>query len=202
MRLGVDIVTEADHFVHVSGHPAQDELVRMYQMIRPKIAIPVHGEARHLAAHAELALRCQVPAALVIENGDLVRLDQSGGDIVDEVPVGRIASDGKSLIPIGGEVMRQRRRTASEGSVVATLVLDRRGWPAAPPQVTLIGLAENGAEPAAALRDALADALEGLPAPLRHDDNAVRDTARRVLRQGVRARFGKRPLIEIQLVRL
>src|SRR5439155_1474086 len=83
---------------------------------------------------------------------------------------------GKNLIPLGGEVMRQRRRTASEGSLVATLVLDRRGWPAAPPQVTLIGLAESTAEPAAALRDALADALEGLPAPLRHDDNAVRDT--------------------------
>src|SRR5713101_2376250 len=76
VRLGIDIVTEADHFVHVSGHPAQDELVRMYQMIRPKIAIPVHGEARHLAAHADLALRCQVPEALVIANGDLVRLDR------------------------------------------------------------------------------------------------------------------------------
>jgi ribonuclease J len=202
VRLGVEIVTESDHFVHVSGHPAQDELVRMYQMIRPRIAIPVHGEARHLAAHADLALRCQVPEALVIANGDLVCLDKNGGAVVDEIPVGRLASDGKSLLPVGGAVMQQRRRTASEGSVVATIVLDRRGWPAAPPQLTLIGLAESNTEPAAALSDALADALEGLPAPLRHDDNAVRDTARRVLRRAVGERFGKRPLIEIQLVRL
>ncbi len=89
-RLGVEIVTEHDHFVHVSGHPARDELVRMYQMVRPQVAIPVHGEARHLIAHAELAGECQVPQALVIENGDLVRLGSSGAAIVDEVPVGRL----------------------------------------------------------------------------------------------------------------
>ncbi len=202
VRLGIDIVTEVDHFVHVSGHPAQDELVHMYQMIRPRIAIPVHGEARHLAAHADLALRCQVPEALVIENGDLVRLDLGGGAVVDAVPVGRIASDGKNLIPIGGAVLQQRRRVGSDGSVVATLVVDRRGWLAAPPQVSLIGLAEANAEPVAALCDALADAMEGLPAPLRLDDNALREAARRVLRRGLNERFGKRPLIEVQLVRL
>src|SRR4029077_16701294 len=94
VRLGIEIVTESDHFVHVSGHPAQDELVRMYQMVRPRIAIPVHGEARHLAAPADRARQCQVYEALEIENGDLIRLDRAGGAIVDEVPTGRIASDG------------------------------------------------------------------------------------------------------------
>jgi ribonuclease J len=202
VRLGVEVVTEADHFVHVSGHPAQDELVRMYQMVRPQIAIPVHGEARHMAANAEIALQCQVAQALVIENGDMVRLDRAGAAIADEVPTGRIASDGKSLLPLGGAVLTQRRRLGSDGSVVATLVVDHRGWLAAPPQISLVGLAEAIAEPAAALRDALADAMEGLPAPLRHDDNAVRDIARRVLRRGLGERFGKRPLIEVQLVRL
>jgi ribonuclease J len=201
VRLGVEVVTEADHFVHVSGHPARDELVRMYQMIRPEIAIPVHGEARHLAAHAELARACQVPVALVIENGDMIRLDAGGAAIVDAVPVGRIAQDGKTLLPLGGAALQQRRRAASDGSVVATLVVDRRGWLAAPPQLSLLGLAESAA-PATILRDALADAMEGLPAPLRHDDNALRDLARRVLRRALNERFGKRPLIDIQLVRL
>ncbi len=79
----------------------------MYQMVRPRIAIPVHGEARHLLSHAELARRCQVPETLVIENGDVVRLDRSGGTVVDEFPVGRIGSDGKSLLPIA------RRRAAA-----------------------------------------------------------------------------------------
>src|SRR5262249_29178225 len=75
LRLGIEVVTDEDHFVHVSGHPNRDELVRMYQMIRPQVAIPVHGEARHLVAHADLARNCQVPDALVIENGAMVRLD-------------------------------------------------------------------------------------------------------------------------------
>ena len=202
VRLGVEVVTDADHFVHVSGHPARDELVRMYQMIRPQIAIPVHGEARHLAAHAELARTCQVHDALVIENGDMIRLDRVGAAIVDEVPVGRIAQDGKSLVPLTGDVLRQRRRAGRDGSIVASLVVDRRGWLAAPPQITLIGLAETTDAPVTVLRDALSDAMEGLPAPMRHDDDAVRDMARRVLRRAVNERFGKRPLIEIQLVRL
>ena len=75
VRLGIEIVTEEDHFVHVSGHPARDELVRMYQMVRPRVAIPVHGEARHLIAHADLARECQVHQPLIVQNGDMVRLD-------------------------------------------------------------------------------------------------------------------------------
>jgi ribonuclease J len=203
IRLGIDIVTDdEDNFVHVSGHPYQDELVRMYQMVRPQVAIPVHGEARHLLAHADLARQCQVPDALVIENGALVRLDRTGATVVDEFAVGRIGSDGKSLLPIGGVVLQQRRRVGNDGSVVATLVVDRQGRLAAPPQISLIGLAEANAEPAAALCGALADAMKAVPAPLRHDDNALREAARRVLRRGINERFGKRSLIEVQLVRL
>jgi len=202
IRLGVEVITEEDHFVHVSGHPARDELVRMYQMIRPRIAVPVHGEARHLSAHADLAAECQVPESLIIENGDLIRLDPRGAAVVDEVPTGRIASDGKSLVPIRGNVLQQRRRISNDGSVVATLVVDRRGFLMAPPQVTMLGLAEAPAEPMTAMRDGLSEAMEAVPNPVRQDDNALRDLARRVLRRVCNERFGKRPLIEIQLVRL
>src|SRR5690606_27534913 len=90
-QLGVEIITDSDTFVHVSGHPARDELVRMYQLVRPKITLPVHGEARHLLAHAKLAEECQVPYPLVIENGDLVRLGPNGAEIIDDVPTGRLA---------------------------------------------------------------------------------------------------------------
>jgi ribonuclease J len=202
LRLGIEVVTTDDHFVHVSGHPARDELVRMYQMVRPRIAIPVHGEARHLLGHAELARRCQVPDTLVIENGAMVRLDQAGGTIVDDIPVGRIGSDGKSLLPLRGAVLQQRRRIGNDGSIVASLVVDRRGSLAARPQVSLVGLAEVNTEPVAAMCDALSDAVEGMPAPARRDDEAVRDVARRVVRRVANERFGKRPLIDIQLVRL
>ena len=204
VRLGVEIVTEEDHFVHVSGHPARDELVRMYQMVRPQIAVPVHGEARHLIAHAELAGECQVPQPLVIQNGDMVRLAASGASIVDEVPVGRLASDGKGLLPLDGTALKDRRRVTFNGSAVATLVLDRHGQPLVPPTISMIGMVEPAAAEAAApaLRSAVERALDELPGNLRRDDEAVRDAARRALRRILNERFGKRPLVEIHLVRI
>jgi ribonuclease J len=204
VRLGVEIVTEEDHFVHVSGHPARDELVRMYQMVRPRIAVPVHGEARHLIAHAELAGECQVQQPLVIQNGDVVRLAPTGASVVDEVPVGKLASDGKGLLPLDGTALKDRRRITLNGTVVATLAFNRRGEPLAPPTISMIGVVEPAAADAAApaLRIALERALDELPGGLRRDDEAVRDAARRALRRVLNERFGKRPLVEIHLVRI
>jgi len=204
VRLGVEIVTEEDHFVHVSGHPARDELVRMYQMVRPRVAIPVHGEARHLIAHAHLAEECQVQQPLIIQNGDMVRLTPSGAAIVDEVPVGRLASDGKGLLPLGGAALKDRRRVIFNGSAVATLVLDRQGRLAAPPTISLIGLVEETAASAALpfLCDAAKRTVDELPAGMRRDDDTVRDAVRRTLRRAINDRFGKRPLIELHVVRI
>jgi len=204
VRLGVEIVTEEDHFVHVSGHPARDELVRMYQMVRPQIAIPVHGEARHLIAHAELAGKCQVAQPLVIQNGDMVRLAGNRAAVVDEVPVGRLASDGKGLLPLDGTTLKERRRVTFNGTAVATLVLDRQGRAMAPPTISLIGVVEPAVADTAmpALRNALERAVDELPAGPRRDDEAVRDAVRRTLRRVLNERFGKRPLVEIHLVRI
>src|SRR4051812_30275234 len=165
----------------------------MYQMVRPRVAIPVHGEARHLLGHAELARQCQVQTALVIENGDMVRLDPTGGAVVDEITVGRIGSDGKSLLPLRGTVLRERQRAGNNGAIVASIVLDGRGRSVASPQITLIGLAEANAAPAARMRDAVEDALDGMPGGARRDDDAVRDVVRRVLRRCSNELFGKRP---------
>jgi ribonuclease J len=203
-RLGIEIVTELDHFVHVSGHPARDELVRMYQMIRPQIAIPVHGEARHLIAHAHLAGECQVPQPLIVENGDMVRLVAAGATIVDEVPVGRLASDGKTLLPLDGAALKDRRRIVFNGSAVATLVVDRQGRLAAPPAITVMGLVEPEAVEAVlpSLRTAIERAFDELPSGARNNDDAITEAARRSLRRVLNERFGKRPLVEIQVMRI
>jgi len=204
VRLGVEIVTEEDHFVHVSGHPARDELVRMYQMVRPRVAIPVHGEARHLIAHAQLAGECQVQQPLVIQNGDVVRLAAAGASVVDEVAIGRLASDGRGLLPLNGTALKDRRRVTFNGTAVATLVLDRYGALAAPVTMSVIGVVERGAADAAApaLRSAVERAVDELPTGSRRDDEAVRDAVQRALRRTLNERFGKRPLVEIHLVRI
>src|SRR5665213_2329029 len=94
--LGIEVITEQDHFVHVSGHPCRDELAEMYRWTRPQIAVPVHGELRHMSEHARLARSLQVPQAVVIENGHMLRLAPGRAEIVDEVPSGRIFLDGTS----------------------------------------------------------------------------------------------------------
>jgi ribonuclease J len=111
---GVDVITADDAPVHVSGHPARDELAQMYQWARPRIAIPVHGEMRHLREHVKLAMALQVPEALAPRNGDLIRLAPGSPAVVDEVPAGRLYVDGSTLIESEDEALRERRRL-SEG---------------------------------------------------------------------------------------
>ncbi|HEY7688867.1 MAG TPA: ribonuclease J [Dongiaceae bacterium] len=203
-RLGVEIVTEKDHFVHVSGHPARDELISMYQWVRPRIAIPVHGEARHLAAHAKLAEECQVGQGLAIGNGSLVRLDANGAEIVEHVHAGRIGLDGKAFLPLDSEVMRVRHRTIWNGSAVVSLAINRRGDLLGDPQVTVHGLLneKEHAGEIAGLREAVRAAVQGVPLAERGDDQALKEAARIALRRAVHASHGKKPVTDVHLVRV
>jgi ribonuclease J len=203
VKAGIVIVTEHDHLVHVSGHPAQDELVQMYQMVRPRIAVPVHGEARHLIAHAQLARDCQVPETVIAENGAMVRLAPGPATVIDTVSVGRLVADGNQLRALGSAALKSRQRMGFNGTAVATVVLDKSGRLLARPQVTLQGLAEEAdAATLGALGDRLGQAIADLPAPRRRDDEAVRETARLAMRRSLKASYGKRPVTDIHIVRL
>ncbi len=201
---GVDIITARDESVHVSGHPARDELIQMYQWVRPKIAVPVHGEARHLIAHAELARECQVPEPVGARNGYAVRLAPGRATVVDEVPHGRLAVDGTRLIPMESAALRDRRRLAWNGSAVVTVVVDGEGRVKGTPQVAIAGVFDRDVEPEIAheVEDAVTAAVEDLPKPRRRDDGEVREAARLAVRRSVRALCGKRPQIDVHLVRV
>ena len=144
---GVEVITESDHFVHVSGHPARDELVDMYQWIRPEIAVPVHGERRHLHEHRRLARRCQTPQSIVAINGEVVRLAPGPAAIVETVHSGRLAVEGENLLPVDGPVIRERRRLMENGAAVATVVVDAKGELLEDAVVTLAGLGGGGRRP-------------------------------------------------------
>jgi ribonuclease J len=204
VRLGVEIFTEKDHFVHVSGHPARDELISMYQWVRPRIAIPVHGEARHLAAHAKLAEECQVGQGLAISNGSLVRLKADGAEIMEHVHVGRIGLDGKAFLPLDSEVMRVRHRTIWNGAAVVSLAINRRGELLGEPQVTVHGLLNEAdhSDELAALREAVRSAVQGVPLAERGEDQPLKDAARIALRRAVHASHGKKPVTDVHLVRV
>ncbi|HXQ50470.1 MAG TPA: ribonuclease J [Stellaceae bacterium] len=199
--LGVEIVTEHDHAVHVSGHPARNELTRMYRAVRPRIAVPVHGEARHLVAQARLAEACDVRQVIVTRNGEVVRLAPGPAAVIGTVPVGRLAADGKALIDAGGEAIKNRQRMNFNGAALASIVLDGEGRLAAPPQVSMQGFAEAPDEVEDLVRK-VADAIEAMKLRERRDDEAVRETARVAVRRWARTRHGKRPVTEIHVVRV
>ena len=200
--LGVEVVSEQDHFVHVSGHPAQDELQRMYRMVKPRLALPVHGEARHLLAHARLAEECGVPRALVTRNGEVVKLAPGEAAVLGEVESGRLVADGKSLLPLGGEALKNRQRMVWNGAALATIVVDADGRLKAPPQVSLRGLAEEEGASAADLSAQVEEAVRDLPPRDRRDDAALREVVRLAVRRALKAQSGKRPVTEVHVVRI
>lgn len=201
---GVDVITADDAFVHVSGHPARDELIRMYQWVRPKLAVPVHGEIRHLTEHARIARSCQVAETIIPENGSIIRLAPGPAEVVGQVQHGRLALDGKRIVPLDAGVMRGRHRMMYNGAAVATLVVDGEGVLVTQPQVTVMGLIE-GPEAGEILIEvgfAVRKAVEELPLQSRQDDEAVRQAARIAVRRSFNASQGKKPLTEVHLVRL
>src|SRR3954469_2586591 len=155
---GVRLFTERDHpGIHVSGHPCRDELKQMYQWARPTIAVPTHGERRHLIEHAAFAKDLQVPHAVSPRNGDMVLLAPGHPSIVDEVPSGRLYVDGGVVTPENGEALRERRHAAFNGMLAVSVVLDGRNRIVSGPQVRGLGLAGDAEYP---LDDALDDLAE------------------------------------------
>jgi ribonuclease J len=190
--------------VHVSGHPAREELARMYQLVRPRIAVPVHGERRHLESHARLAQECQVSQALAAESGRVIRLAPGPVEVAGTVEFGRLGLDGSALVPLEGTLIKQRHRISASGSAVATLVLGRDGRLLADPQVTLHGLVDP-LQDGAALDSAAAavrSAIEALRPGERIDDEAVKEAARLAVRRHIHAERGKKPLTDVHLVRV
>jgi ribonuclease J len=201
-RGGVQVMTERDHMVHVSGHPARDELRRLYRLVKPKHAVPVHGEWRHMSEHAALAREMGATPHL-IEDGDILRLSPGVPEVVESVPAGRLAVDGVRLLPVDGPVLAERRRMLDSGVVVASLALDRVGRMVGEPVVTAPGLfGEDDPGPKLLVRE-LGAAVGSLSNGVLRDDDAVRDAAAAALRSAVRrAAPSKRPMVSVHVLRV
>jgi ribonuclease J len=199
---GIEVITDREADIHVSGHPARDELVRVYQWVRPRIALPVHGEVRHMVEHAALARTCQVPETIVAPNGTLVRLAPGPAEIVGHVPVGRLARDGDGLVALDGSSLRERRKLLWNGSAAATLVIDGKGRAVAPPKVSLRGIEDEDGALAKAIVAGLREMVADLSPSERSDDGRIEDAARQAVRRVVRAHLGKKPLTDVHIVRI
>lgn len=201
---GIKLITINDALVHVSGHPAQEELTKLYQWTRPHLVLPVHGEPRHQGEHARIAMECQVPHTLIPENGQIIRLGPGVHEVVTNVPNGRWGLDGKMLRRLDHNAGKDRRKLSTQGAAVVTLVMDAKGLIVRDPQVALMGLIdgihENNLQ--ADLAAIVCDAIDAMPKSTRIDDGAVRHAVGLAVRRHINEVHGKKPVTDVHVVRV
>lgn len=198
----IEIISERNHFIHVSGHPAREELKRMYSLVRPQIAIPTHGEPRHLHEHAKLARELGAEEAVEAYNGAVVWLEPGEASVIGTVKAGYIAIDGLSMIPTDGEVLRARRRLRDDGAAFAALVIDRDGELVSDPQVTAPGLLD-AKEDGELLEECEAEIAESVSRLKKGaGDEQFREAVRLTLRKFFKRELDKKPVIEVLLSRV
>jgi|JI10StandDraft_1071094.scaffolds.fasta_scaffold66431_3 ribonuclease J len=201
---GVKVITDRDRDIHVSGHPCKDELRQMYQWVRPKIAIPVHGEARHLKEHAALAKSLQVEQTIVPRNGDMIRLAPGAAEIIDETPNGRLHLDGSRLVQADDSALRERRKIAVVGHITVTVAVSGKGALVSGPALCVRGLPDLGdadeGEAIEALEEAADDAFSALKPVQKQDPNQIEEALERAVRRQAERIWGKRPLVDAMVL--
>jgi ribonuclease J len=202
VRQGIEVITDRTHLVHVSGHPRREEMAELYGWVRPRIAVPVHGEALHLAEHAALARKAGVGEVILCGDGDLVRLAPDAG-VIDEIPAARLYKDGSLLIEAQARTVGERRKLSFAGIVVVSMAISDKGALLANPEVELIGIPEVNAGKQSMTEiayDAAVETFEHLPKPRRRDPDAVEESVKRAVRAAVAGNWGKKPMCIVHVV--
>lgn len=201
---GMKIITERDRAIHVSGHPCRDELKQMYEWARPRVAIPVHGETRHLIEHADYAKKLGIKQALIPKNGVVIEINTHGARIIDETPSGRLHLDGNVMVSAEATSMRERRKLAYAGAITVGMAISGKGEIVSGPDIRAIGVPDGPEMAMDSFLDALADAAESAFAALgrkaRRDEDEVEEAVRRAVRREANRLWGKKPVVEAMVM--
>ena len=203
---GVEIITDRDAPVHVSGHPYRDELKQVYAWLRPKAAIPVHGEMMQMEKHAHLARECGVEQTAIPHNGMVMEITPDGVYICGEVDSGILAVEGGRIVPMDHDAILIRRRMMYNGSAVVTVVVDKGGDLQALPMITALGLLDENCEIDTGINEeavqAVAEKIRNLPKGARQDDDALAESIRITARRFFAQKFDRKPQTRVHLVRV
>jgi ribonuclease J len=197
---GVIMITERQAHVHVSGHPGRPELALMYKWIRPEIILPVHGEMRHMAEQARFALSEGVPKGIVQGNGDLLRLAPDGPKKIGNERAGRLILDGDVILPADGTTMNERRRISANGLISVAVAVDRQGQLKGEPAVTIQGIPveEDREDFLGEAREAAAKAVQSGS----RDEAKLREAVRLSVRRRATEWTGKKPVVDVSIIRI
>ena len=194
------MVTERQAHIHVSGHPGRPEIERLYGWLRPEIVVPVHGERRHMAEHARLAAEIGVPRQIVQMNGDVIRIAPDGPRKVGNARAGRLVLDGDVILAANGATMNDRRKVSVNGIVSVAVAVDKAGQVRGRPQIGLLGLPveEDREDFIEEASEATLDAVADGP----RDQNKLKEAIRLAVRRRATAWTGKKPIVDVLLMRV
>jgi ribonuclease J len=197
----IEVITEKDHFVHVSGHPYVDELKKMYDLVRPNLAIPVHGEPVHIHEHAKLARKFGVKQAIEPSNGSVVNICKDESRIIDKVKNGYLAVDGICLIPDNSDIFKLRRRLREAGIVVVSLIFDKHWDLAVPPIVNFPGALSDivDHELIKSFKRGLTKSINSSAQASRPSNDSIDKVSRSFIKKFFKDELGKKPMITINI---
>ena len=198
-KLRVDVITSDDALVHSSGHPRQDELKQMYDWLKPRAVVPMHGEPRHLFFHCQFAQQHGIGETLMLEDGKIARLCPGPAEIIDEVSIGTLHVDGKLIVDGVDGPAKQRRKLSFAGIMIAQVLVDDHHELAEDVMVILYGVPHGLNDE---MEEAAEKAFESMPKSRRKDDNVIEETVRTALRRAADTLWGKKPVVKVLVTRV
>ena len=205
VKNNINVISEENAFIHVSGHPGRDEMRDMYEWIKPKISIPVHGEHRHMKEHYDFATSLGVPQPMLIENGDMIRIAPGEPKIIDKVHNGKLYVDGNRVIDDQARFLKDRKNIAHNGLMDVTLIISKKGNLDRNPIINIRGLPFNDEELDECFYEMEDEILKTSKAyslnNKKHEKNLI-DALKSNLKKIIYSKTRKRPYTNITLIRV
>jgi len=204
VRNNIEIISEENAFVHVSGHPNRDDLKDMYKWVKPKSVIPVHGEHRHMQEHVNFAKEMQVPKTLLIENGDIIKLlPGDAPKVIDKAPSGRVYLDGSINVETDAQSIKDRKNLSINGYLEITLLVSNNGK-IKKPIISFRGIPEkeNSDHFIFDMEDEIFNICRTFSLDNKNQQKNLIDTIKQNCRRIVREKTGKKPFTNINIARI
>ena len=204
VKEGIEVISEENEYIHVSGHPNREDLKDMYNWIKPKCVIPVHGEHRHMIEHINFAKEMQVPYPVKVENGDIVRIYPGNKpEVFDKAPSGKLYVDGNVSVEEDSQSIKERKNLSANGFIEATILITPKGNIHNRPLLTFRGLpVYEKDEFLYELEDEIEKTTRSFSLNNKKQETNLIDALKTTCRKFTKEKTGKRPLTNINLVRI